>query len=217
MWTVERVSPTLRPHLPAIEAAIAATRARVAAVADPVPIRFLLVADRSRALPMHGFGGYCGDPDVIRLSFDPKNPNMVPNLGATLERAIAHEYHHALRAAAPGYGAKLGSALVAEGLAGHFVRMLHRSPPEPWEAALGPEELDPWRAPALERFDRTGHGHARWFFGADGHPRWLGYALGYDLVGRHLRRHPDETPLTLAHAPHMAFRDAVRRGPGSEG
>ncbi|WP_179379242.1 DUF2268 domain-containing putative Zn-dependent protease [Jannaschia marina] len=211
MWTIDSISPTVRPHADAIRRAIDATRERVARLTDPCPIRFALKADRTRALPMHGFGGYCGDPDLIRLSFDPANPNMVANLGATLERVIAHEYHHALRAQAPGYGAKLGSALVAEGLAGHFVRQLHGSPPEPWEAALTGEALDPWRQTAFDLFDRTGHGHARWFFGQGDLPNWLGYSLGYDLVGRHFDRHPGETALSLAHAPHMTFRDALLR------
>ena len=131
----------------------------------------------------------------------------------TLERTVAHEYHHALRNAGPGYGAKLGSALVAEGLAGHFVYQLYQSDPEPWEAALTNDELLPWRKKAHDNFYARNHGHAKWFFGAGGNPRWLGYTLGYDMIGRYLKKHPDQTAHSLAANTYSEFQDYLLLNP----
>ena len=184
-------------------------RTRIAAISEPQRIVFSIKADRTRAIPRFGFGGACYDADMIRLSLDTKSEALSAHLDETLERTIAHEYHHALRWAGPGYGAKLGAALASEGLAGQFVRQLYASLPEPWECALPEEALGPWRERAREAFDARDHGHARWFFGADGHPPWLGYTLGYDMVGRYLADHPEKTALGLAHEPYTTFREAL--------
>ena len=208
-WAIVDVSPTLRPHRDRIEATIEAVRARIAPLGPLQRIEFVLKANRSRVIGRLGHGGFCGEAHRVRLSFDPKNPNFADHLGATLERTIAHEYHHALRWAGPGYGARLGAQLVSEGLAGRFVRQLYASPPEPWEAALSPDALAPWWARALEQFEARDHGHANWFFGADGRPPWLGYTLGYELIGRHLAGRPDVTPLSLAHEPYATFRPTL--------
>ena len=208
-WTIGAVSPTIRPYRERIGTAIAAVRARVETLGPPQRIVFTLNANRTQVIGRLGFGGACYDPHAIRLSFDPKNENMERHLDETLERTIAHEYHHALRWAGPGYGAKLGAALASEGLAGHFVRQLYGCEPEPWERAVSQADLAPWRLRAHEAFEARDHGHARWFYGADGFPPWLGYALGFDLVGRHLAAHPQETAFSLAHAPYTQFRDTL--------
>ena len=207
MWEIAKISTTIRPFEDQISESLDAVRERIAKVHDARPIRFELKADRTRVLEIYGFGGFCCDPELIRLSFDPKNPNMIDNLGETLERTVAHEYHHALRSAGPGYGAKLGSAFAAEGMAGHFVRQLYGSPPEPWEAALSDSEIDIWRQEAYDKFDARDHGHANWFFGAGGKPRWLGYTLGYDMVASYLNTHPDRTALDLATVPYGEFQE----------
>ena len=208
-WTIAATSPTVRPFADRVEAAIHAAHARVAVLSQPQRIAFTLKADRTRAIPRLGHGGACYDAHAITLSFDTRSPNLAVHLGPALERTIAHEYHHALRWAGPGYGAKLGAALASEGLAGHFVRQLYASPPEPWEHAVPEADLAPWRAEAHARFEARDHGHARWFFGAGDLPPWLGYTLGYDMVGRHLARRPDQTALSLAHEPYTTFRAAL--------
>ena len=209
MWNIIEISPTIRPYEDRITATLDAVRSRIEKCSDLKLMNFKCKADRSRTLDIHGFGGGCYDPDLIKISFNPKNPNMVNHLGETLERVVAHEYHHALRWAGPGYGAKLGSALASEGLAGQFVKQLYNSKPEPWEAAFTEDELVPWRNRAYKEFDARNHGHANWFFGANGNPGWLGYTLGYKMVGRYLSDHPDQTALSLAATPYTEFRESV--------
>ncbi|PRY92650.1 putative Zn-dependent protease DUF2268 [Hasllibacter halocynthiae] len=210
MWSVDEVPPSVRPILPEVEAALEGVWGRIAALREPPPIRFALVADPSRALPGYGFGGFCGSAGRVRLSFDMRSPNLEAHLGEALERTVAHEVHHALRWAGPGYGTRLGAALATEGLAGRFVGQLYGSPPEPWEARVPPGGLGPWRARADAAFEDAGYDHPAWFFGTGEPPHWIGYALGYDMVGRHLERHPEATALSLADAPHGIFRDALR-------
>ena len=209
IWSVAEISPTVRPYTERLERAVERVRTRINAISEPQRIVFTAKANRSRVIGRFGFGGACYDPHEIQLWFDPKNPNMEEHLGQTLERTIAHEYHHALRWAGPGYGAKLGAQLVSEGLAGQFVRQLYASPPEPWEAALDEENLAPWRRRAFDEFEARDHGHRNWFFGANGYPPWLGYTLGYDLIGRYLAENPSQTALSLAHAPYRQFRETL--------
>jgi len=209
MWKIIEISPTVRPYQKQIQSALDAVQDRIKQFTKPKPVEFSIKANRSRTIQSLGLGGFCCDPKLIRLFFDPKNPAMEQNLDEVLIRTIAHEYHHLLRANGPGYGAKLGSALVAEGLAGHFVKQLYNSPPEPWESALSKSELFPWRKKAFENFDARDHGHAKWFFGAEGNPHWLGYTLGYDMIGRYLEQNSSQTPLTLANMQYSEFREYV--------
>ena len=89
--------------------------------------------------------------------------------------------------AGPGYDRTLGEALVSEGLAGHFVQRLFGNPPEPWEHAVGVGE----------------------------YPRWLGYTLGYAIVGKWLgsAREPDVATLVNvpAHTVLLATWSDVRK------
>jgi uncharacterized protein YjaZ len=90
----------------------------------------------------------------------------------------------------PGYGRTLGQALVSEGLAGHFTRLLLHNPPEPWECAVTDDALEAhW--PDKETLAKP-YNHAEWFFGVGGQrPRWLGYTLGYRIVADWLAVTPE--------------------------
>jgi uncharacterized protein YjaZ len=104
---------------------------------------------------------------------------------------VAHEVHHCLRMAGPGYGRTLGKALVSEGLARRFVARLFGNAPEPWERAVDDSILSANR-PDAASLASTNFNHASWFFGAGGErPRWLGYMLGYQIVWAWLARTPE--------------------------
>ncbi|XVO89624.1 DUF2268 domain-containing putative Zn-dependent protease [Pseudomonas palleroniana] len=123
---------------------------------------------------------------MFSMTLDPDNPNFAASLkGGAVRRHIVHEVHHCLRMAGPGYGWTLGEALVSEGLAGQFVQHVLGSEPEPWESAHGLEALQ--AAPvSLNELEATYYDHNAWFFGTGDKPRWLGYALGHQMVGRWL-------------------------------
>lgn len=175
----------LAPWRGQILSEIEATRAAVDAV---VPAPTLSVEVRhapGRVIPEIGMVGFCSDARHFSLSFDTANPHFAPSLAdGTLRRQVAHEVHHCLRNAGPGYGRSLGEALVSEGLAGQFVNRLYGTPPEPWEKAIEPKVA--WRfLPDEDALESTAYDHHAWFFGVDRrYPRWLGYTLGYLLAGR---------------------------------
>jgi len=129
---------------------------------------------------------------LFSLTLDPDNPNFERSLrDGDLRRTVAHEVHHCMRMAGPGYGWTLGEALVSEGLAGQFVHRLFGSPPEPWECAVSDEVLKA-NLPDNATLMGNGHDHGAWFFGVGGrYPRWLGYTLGYRLVGDWLETKTD--------------------------
>ncbi|HTR88204.1 MAG TPA: DUF2268 domain-containing putative Zn-dependent protease [Reyranella sp.] len=203
-WTIDwpLYAPALAPWRPTVEAEIEATRQAVARLVPPPRLTVEVRLEPIKVIPELGMVGYSHGPDRFSLSLAPRNPNFEPAVAqGALHRQIAHEVHHCLRFAGPGYGRTLGEALVSEGLAGHFVHRLYATPPELWERAL-PEDVALGHLPDDAVLSATGHDHAGWFFGAGGrHPRWLGYTLGYVLVGRWLARMGTVDGPTLINVP----------------
>ncbi|WP_191061192.1 DUF2268 domain-containing putative Zn-dependent protease [Geminicoccus harenae] len=166
-------------------------RDTVSRIIPPPRLDILVQPQPGRVIPEIGMVGFAHRKSLFSLSIDPENPNLSRCLtDGTLARQVAHEVHHCVRIAGPGYGRTLGEALVSEGLAGRFVRELFGNSPEPWECAVDVETLRK-NLPDEAELSSTNYDHAAWFFGASGkRPRWLGYTLGYELVGNWLRKSP---------------------------
>lgn len=157
-------------------------------------------------IPELGMGANAYRPNCFSLTLDPPNPRFADSLAeGAVQRLVVHELHHCLRFAAIGWNHTLGDALVSEGLAGHFVHECLETPPELWETALGAEALADWTERAHGEAEALRYDHAAWFYGGTPlyrrddavPPRWAGYAIGFDLVGRYLRRHPEARPSQL--------------------
>lgn len=89
---------------------------------------------------------------------------------------------------------------MSEGLAGHFVKRLFDTPPEPWECAVEPDTAATF-FPKADELASTNYGHGAWFYGEGGkYPVWLGYTLGYVIVGRWLHTVPAADVSTLVNA-----------------
>lgn len=203
-----------------IGGALERARRRAETVTRPVALDVVVQVRPGRVIPERGHVGHALTEALIHLTFDPANRHCWANLGEALERTIVHELHHALRWSDPGYGRTLGEALVSEGLAGHFARQLYDNPPEPWEAVDLGDMLADIAFVAEARWERTDYDHGEWFFGLGGYPRWVGYTLGYRMIGAYLDRHPDATAAALATARASTFRDTLSllgRGVGHGG
>lgn len=200
VWTVTMAenSGDLRPWLTRIEEAIYDVEARVEPLLDRFPVEFTVKIAPGGVIPERGHAGGCFRPGCVVLAFDPDCPAFAAHLDRPLERTIAHEVHHAARWLGPGYGRTLGEAIVSEGLACRFVSEVFSDPPEPWEIALAPNALAEWIEAARPHIGDMMYDHASWFFGGRGVPRWAGYAIGFELVGRFLRE--DEEKRASAHA-----------------
>ena len=180
-------SSDLEPWREQIVAEIDAAHAVISEVVTPPTVDILLALRPEEVIPETGNGAHALHKSLFSLSFDPANPNFERSLAnGDIRRGVAHEAHHCLRMAGPGYGQTLGEALVSEGLAGRFVTHLFQSAPDPWECAVDQAKLMTNR-PDVEMLMSATYDHAAWFYGVGGtYPRWLGYTMGYELVGKWL-------------------------------
>jgi uncharacterized protein YjaZ len=185
---------------------------RAAAHARGVDLRHLVAASADRALvllphvgriaitvranpdvviPEIGVGGYVDRRGNVFVALDPHRADLRHALRIWIPDTVAHELHHSSRIRmGPGYGVTLGQAMVSEGLADRFsYEVFPHTPPHPWDHALTKaQERSAWRQarPLLSERD---YGHSEWFFGTGAVPRWAGFTLGYELVGRYLTEH----------------------------
>lgn len=159
----------------------------VARVVRMPPLDILVQRLPGAVIPEIGMVGHAYRKGLFALTLDPDNPHFAASLEqGALRRQVTHEVHHCLRMAGPGYGRTLGEALVSEGLAGQFTGRLFGNPPEPWECAVD-EDIVRAHLPDATALMASGYDHNAWFFGAGRHrPRWLGYTLGYRIVGKWL-------------------------------
>lgn len=195
--------------------AVEVETARLAAERVLPPLRLDVLAQRlaGATIPEIGMVGHAYRKGLFALTLDPDNPHFERCLNdGTLRRQVVHEAHHCGRMAAIGYGQTLGDALVSEGLAGRFVSYLFGSPAELWECAVDDsairKHLPDGAALATPNFD-----HAGWFFGVGGRrPRWLGYTLGYRIVGDWLATVPTPDGAAWVGVRAEAVLAAARRG-----
>ncbi|MEM7045723.1 MAG: DUF2268 domain-containing putative Zn-dependent protease [Pseudomonadota bacterium] len=166
----------------------------------------IIVQEGRWVIPQIGHTGYTPKADAIFLTLDTKSEALEANLGLPMERVLAHEFHHARRWDTVGCGKTLGEQLITEGLAGRFVEEIYDNPPEPWESAVSLEKLRPHLGAAAQEWDSENYDHMRWFFGEGDLPHWIGYSLGYQLVGKYLEVNSDSRPSMLAAAPAASFR-----------
>ena len=157
------------------------------------------------AIPEVGIGGSSPGGHIMYLSVDPGTSALNAHLEEELPPTLGHEWHHCARWRDPGYGQGLLGALVSEGLAMHFEREFRETPPLYATGVVG-AELARLYVLARRELEAATYDHGAWFFGsaARGLPRWAGYALAYDLVGRGLAG-LGQTAAQLAHAPARLF------------
>ncbi len=178
----------LMPWRSAITSEIAAARLAVARLVRPPRLDILVQRLAGAVIPEIGMVGHAYRRGLFALTVDPDNPRFAAGLAdGALRRQVAHEAHHCLRMGAVGYGRTLGEALVSEGLAGQFTRRLFDNAPEPWERAVDGAALRGF-VPDGAALGAGRYDHAAWFFGTGALPRWLGYTLGYAMVGSWLER-----------------------------
>jgi len=204
----------LKPH---VEAALQDVYPRIAAVCEPPAVDILVEAVwNSSVIPERGHMGY-GNEDLVTLWLAPEHPMLAGNLGEPLSRMIAHEMNHVLRFRSAGGTKTLGDLLVSEGLAGQFVKELFDSEPEPWEQALSRSGLRQFIPSATENFESHASRGSKetdineWMFGTGALPRWLGYTLGYEIVGQYLEDHPDLSASDLLDIPSIDFKPALAK------
>lgn len=181
---------SLRPWRRIIETDIATARSRCAAVVT-LP-RLDVLIQRGDGIAGLGLMGMSHRADLISLMLDPRMPEMEASLArGMLAQITAHEVNHSLRMAHGLLETHLGGRVIAEGLADHFVQQLFpEALPAPWTEPLSAGET----AELLPRFARERHEwqpqDSVWLHGGKGFPHWVGYRLGFALVGNFLAPRP---------------------------
>lgn len=204
-------SGDLGPWRTTITEEVEVARKAVARILPVRPLDILVQRLPGAVIPETGTTGQAMHGSLFSLTIDPDNPNFARALrDGDLRRTVAHEAHHCMRMSGPGYGWTLGEALVSEGLAGQFVSHLFGSPPEPWERAVTDEVLAA-NLPDNATLVGNGHDHRAWFYGFGGrYPRWLGYTLGYRIVGDWLEATADLSGDAWVNVPAHEVIDAAR-------
>ena len=192
----------LTPWRDVILAEVEAAKLAIARLMPPCTLDILIWRRAWPVIAEIGMGGICRGKYLFELGLDPCSPNFVHALtNSALRRQVAHEVHHCMRNAAIGYGETLGEALVSEGLAGRFVERIFGTAPEPWENALDEASLRA-HLPDDALLASTEYSHDNWFYGRDPRlPRWLGYTLGYRIVGDWLAAVPAPDAASWAGVP----------------
>lgn len=211
-WTVHwlEAEGSLSDWRTPLAAEVEVAQSALASLMPPPTLDILVQRLAGNVIPELGMVGYSHRKTLFSLTVDPDNPNFEKAvLEGAVSRHVLHEAHHCLRMAGPGYGRTLGEALVSEGLAGHFVHRLLGTPPELWERAVD-ETVVTGLYPSRDELAASNYDHRAWFFGAGGrYPRWLGYTMGYVLVGRWLAKAGSVDARTWIEVPASVVLDAA--------
>ena len=153
-----------------------------------LPAVDLVVYPRSRPKSTVGIGGRSFGAHRAMIWIDPVNESLQCDCERRLASAIAHELHHCVRYAKGHRRTTLEDNVIAEGLACQFEKEVSGEPPFYME--LFPDDIN--RYLPRYRLDRLARqfDYSAWFRGScpEVLPKYVGYAIGYDLVGKHIQR-----------------------------
>ncbi|MCH2534821.1 MAG: DUF2268 domain-containing protein [Bdellovibrionales bacterium] len=141
--------------------------------------------------PKLGVGGVALNSNLLYIYMDTSNSNIKDSIHTHIPEALAHEMHHCARLAIYSDVKTLGENFVLEGLACQFESEICGEGKEP--SFIPAEVLNTWRdyinqaAPLLDSDDYCFN---TWFLGKapDEMPKYLGYAMGYQIVGEYLKK-----------------------------
>jgi hypothetical protein len=201
---VLRDTGELDPWRGAIEQGVRQALALASPLIPVSRVRIEVSAGLAGVIPELGFGGRA-DPETVRLVFQPSSL-LDDTIGTDLMPLVAHELHHVARLRSVGFPENLLAAMVLEGLADRFSVEVAGVDPPLWSSALSAAEIEIWLARAREIWLSGSYDFDAWFFGTTSEiPRWTGYTLGFEIVGRYLETNPGRLPSSLVSEPARSF------------
>jgi uncharacterized protein YjaZ len=143
-----------------------------------------------KVIPETGVGGYAMGPHLLYVYIDPESPHFLAHATKEIVSTLTHELHHCARMSALGQTKTLIEGFVFEGLADHFDIEINNFAPFPWSVALTNDQLTEQLQKAIPKFNNGNYDHQAWFFGSEekGIPRWTGYSLGFEIVGKYMQK-----------------------------
>lgn len=189
-------SGKLTPHTEFIQKTLESHLKKLAPKLSLTDLDIVIEHDPDSVIPETGACAWCLDPHVIHIVVDVDRSDFKKIVTDTLYGTLVHEGHHLLRWRGPGYGCTLGEAIVSEGLACRCEEE-YTTKRQPWDHALSPAQIKKY-LPVAYRLRKKQYDHNKWFFGTQKTvPRWAGYTLGYFLVEKYLKTHPQATAISL--------------------
>jgi hypothetical protein len=196
----------LQPHRSVIAAEVERTLSVVRPLLSVDPLEVRVQAGAVGAIPEIGMGGRAVKGETVLFTVNPHFPALDAALASNLLPVLAHELHHIARQQTVGYGADLLGAMVSEGLADRFSVQVTGGEPPIWTTTLTDAEVEEWLERARPHWFDAPYDHDAWFFGVGSDaPRWTGYAVGWEIVGRFLTAHPHRQPSDLVAEPSRSF------------
>ncbi len=181
-WTIHWLDATGDCHdwKDAVQAEVLAAHEAMVAFVPLAPLDILVERSSEGVIPQIALQARATRAARLSLVFDPFSERFRPALkSGALQRQIIRAAHLSMRLAGPGYGFTLGGAMVSEGLAGQFVRLVTGHTPEPWDMAV-PDLTPFW--PTQRELMNPRYDHGLWFEGRGDKPLWLGQTMGFKLA-----------------------------------
>lgn len=210
-WCVHWLEATgdLAPLKVRIGAELLAAEAAMARFVPPPRLDVLVEIAEDAVRPELGLLARVVRPNLVVLMIDPETEAFRETMrGRRLRRQMVNAAHRAMRTAGPGYGFTLGGALVSEGLAAQFVRLVFATPLEPWEEA--PEEVLAANWPDARELMSTRYDPGEWFGGKGARPAGIGYALGARIAEMWLTSGVPLDPMRFIDVPSPKVLAALR-------
>lgn len=140
-----------------------------------------------------GIGGSSRGAHTVFVSLDLSFKDIESVISKEIPRVLTHELHHIVRFREVGYRRTLLDGLVAEGLAGHFEIELLGGKPLHWYKVVENKDLKRLLKLAEREYFESNN-PLKWFFGKVDKkiPKWTGYTIGFEIVGKYLRNHPNK-------------------------
>lgn len=153
----------------------------------------------NRGIPHFGFGGFTLGKNLIVIPVNSEFQNLKLSIKENLPRTIAHELYHCLRNYNYNKERNLLGAFINDGLADHFAIEVTGKPPEKWSTALDEKQILRFLNIAKKDFHNDKYNHQSWFFGSEKEniPHWAGYSIGFYLVSKYFKIHPDKKPSNI--------------------
>jgi uncharacterized protein YjaZ len=187
-------SGKLKPFIKQIEKEFYDTIDKISRTIPVSEIDVVVYDNPAGIIQDQGIGGYTPFSYLVMLSIDSNFSNLSNSILKQFKRVLAHELHHALRWKNPGYGKTLIEVLISEGLADHFDMEINKDLSQNWDNVLDKKQLDKIKNLAEKEYFSKNYNHVDWFFGNKKRniPKWAGYSLGFYLVEKYFKKHPNQ-------------------------
>lgn len=150
-----------------------------------------------------GVGGEWINKDTIQILINIDFLVSDEDLSNNLERLLVHEIGHLIHHRNRERTYTLFETIISEGIADHLVNIISGYESEIWSTNLNDEELVHYMDLAKKEIWSTDYDFDYWLY--SGGPGWIGYSLGYKIIGDYIDQNPDKSILDIIKLPDEEF------------